>query len=338
MKILLIIFLSSVTCYITNAETSFIHPGIWFNQEDLNRIRSMAQTNKEPWKMTSLNLVRNANRNRGSSAIVNQTNDMDLQYGGSNILLLALAWVITGDMSYGNTARNYINEWSIYERGSNCLRQGVGSGSLVNAAEIIRYASVNGATISWPSEQIAKFENMLTKYMMVTLETLRNGGDGGWGTPAINAMASIGVFCNNATIYNKAIQLFKHGSKSVYSDATACNGVLEMIDDKGQSYDSGRDQPHAQFLISHLFDVAIIAWNQGTEDLFSYGNNRLLLGMEYGAKYNLNETVPYTQQYECNGRKKWGKDINDHFILKQLCILLRYNYFNCKPLPILSYV
>jgi hypothetical protein len=256
----------------------------------------MAQTNKEPWKMTSLNLVRNANRNRGSSAIVNQTNDMDLQYGGSNILLLALAWVITGDMSYGNTARNYINEWSIYERGSNCLRQGVGSGSLVNAAEIIRYASVNGATISWPSEQIAKFENMLTKYMMVTLETLRNGGDGGWGTPAINAMASIGVFCNNATIYNKAIQLFKHGSKSVYSDATACNGVLEMIDDKGQSYDSGRDQPHAQFLISHLFDVAIIAWNQGTEDLFSYGNNRLLLGMEYGAKYNLNETVPYTQQ------------------------------------------
>jgi hypothetical protein len=165
MKILLIIFLSSLTCYITNAETSFIHPGIWFNQEDLNRIRSMAQTNKEPWKMTSINLVRNANRNRGSSAIVNQINDMDLQYGGSNILLLALAWVITGDMSYGNTARNYINEWSIYERGSNCLRQGVGSGSLVNAAEIIRYASVNGATISWPSEQIAKFENMLTKYI-----------------------------------------------------------------------------------------------------------------------------------------------------------------------------
>jgi hypothetical protein len=112
-------------------------------------------------------------------------------------------------------------------------------------------------------------------------------------------------------IYDKAIQLFKNGAKSVYPDATACNGVLEMIDDKGQSYDSGRDQPHAQFLISHLFDVAITAWNQGSDDLFSYGNNRLLLGMEYGAKYNLNETVPYTQQYDCFGRKKWGKNMND---------------------------
>jgi hypothetical protein len=112
-------------------------------------------------------------------------------------------------------------------------------------------------------------------------------------------------------IYDKAIQLFKNGAKSVYPDGTACNGVLEMIDDKGQSYDSGRDQPHAQFLISHLFDVAITAWNQGSDDLFSYGNNRLLLGMEYGAKYNLNETVPYTQQYDCFGRKKWGKNIND---------------------------
>jgi hypothetical protein len=56
-----------------------------------------------------------------------------------------------------------------------------------------------------------------------------------------------------------------------------------------------------------LFDVAIIAWNQGTEDLFSYGDNRLLLGMEYGAKYNLGNDVPYTQEYDCNGNKKWGK-------------------------------
>ena len=265
-NILLIVLLSSVAFYNTNAETSFVHPGIWFKQDDLNRMRTMIEANAEPWKMTSLSLKNNANRWRGSSAIVNQTGEMDLQYSGSNILLLALAWVVTGDISYGKTARNYLNEWSIYERGGTCLRQGVGSGSLVNAAEIIRHVSVNGVKVSWPSDEIIKFENMLTKYMMVTLETLRNGGDGGWGTPAINAIASIGVFCNNVAIYNKAIQLFKYGSKSVYSDATACNGVLEMIDDKGQSYDSGQDQPHAQFLISHLFDVAIIAWNQGTDD------------------------------------------------------------------------
>jgi hypothetical protein len=277
--------------------------------EDLNRMISRVQANLEPWRTAASRLVGGASRERGSGASVFQTNAYALQDGGSNILHLALAWVITGDISYGNAARDKINEWSVYQSGGDCLRQGIGTSSLVNAAEIIRYASVNGATVNWPSDQIVNFENMLLTYMTRTLETLRNGGDGGWGTPAINALASIGVFCNNGPIYDKAIQLFKTGSKSVYADATACNGVLEMIDDKGQCYDSGRDQPHAQFIITHLFDVAITAWNQGSDDLFAYGNNRLLLAFEYAAKYNLGQDVPYTQQYDCNGRMKWGKDI-----------------------------
>jgi len=309
MKVFLIVLLGTVTAAAANEAKSFIHPGIWFKQDDFDRMRSMVQAKLEPWTTTAARLVAGASKTRGSGASVVQTNAYALQDGGSNILYLAMAWVITGDISYGNAARDKINEWSVYQSGGDCLRQGIGTSSLVNAAEIIRFGSVNGARVSWPSDEITNFENMLTKYMMPTLETLKNNGDGGWGTPAINAMVSIGVFCDNPTIYDKAIQLFKYGSKSVYPDATACNGVLEMIDDKGQSYDSGRDQPHAQFLITHLFDVAIVSWNQGTEDLFIYGNNRLLLGMEYGAKYNLNETVPYTQQYNCFGQKKWGKCI-----------------------------
>jgi len=307
MKITLILLLIAATNLAANEITSFVHPGIWFKQDDFDRMRSMVEANKNPWKETSNNLVSSASKTRGSGAAAQQTNAYALQDGGSNILKLAMSWIVTGDISYGNSARDKINEWSIYQTGGDCLRQGIGTGSLVNAAEIIRFASVNGTTVQWPSDEIAKFENMLTTYMMPTLETLKTNGDGGWGTPAINAMASIGVFCNNDTIFDKAIRLFKNGSKSVYPNATACNGVLEMIDTKGQSYDSGRDQPHAQFLITHLFDVAIIAWNQGTEDLFNYGDNRLLLGMEYGAKYNLGNDVPYTQQYDCNGNKKWGK-------------------------------
>jgi hypothetical protein len=307
MKILVIFLLTTVADLTANKIGSFVHPGIWFKQDDLNRMISKVEASQDPWKSTSIELVSSASKTRDSGASVNQTNAYALQDGGSNILKLAMAWVVTGDVSYGNSARDKINEWSVYQTGGDCLRQGIGAGSLVNAAEIIRFASVNGTTVHWPPDEIAKFENMLIMYMMPTLETLKTGGDGGWGTPAINAMASIGVFCDNTSIWDKAISIFKSGSKSVYPDATACNGVLEMIDPKGESYDSGRDQPHAQFLISHLFDVAIIAWNQGTEDLFSYGDNRLLLGMEYGAKYNLGNDVPYTQEYDCHGQKKWGK-------------------------------
>jgi hypothetical protein len=267
----------------------------------------MVQTNQNPWKETSNRLISSTSKTQGSGAAIHQNFAYALQNNANNILKLAMTWVVTGDISFGIIAMNRLNEWSVYRSGGDCLRQGIGSSNLVSAAEIIRYASVNGTTINWPAEQIAAFEDMLTNYMMTTLDTLRTNGDGGWGTPAINAITSIGVFCNNATIYDKGINLFKYGAKKVYLDATACNGVLEMIDPQGICSDSGRDQPHAQGIIAHLFDVAITSWNQGTEDLFSYGNNRLLLGVEYAAKYNLGEDVPYTQQYDCNGNKKWGK-------------------------------
>ena len=303
MKVVLILALAALTALAANGKRLFIHPGIWFKQDDLNRMRSMIGGNREPWTMAAIRLVASASKTQGSGAAVIQTNAYALQDSGINIVRLALAWVVTGDISYGNAARDKINDWSIYRSGGDCLRQGLGAVNLINAAEIIRFASVNGTSINWPSDEIANFENMLTTYMMPTLETLRNSGDGGWGTPAISAIASIGVFCDNATIYDKAIQLFKGGSKSVYPNATSCNGVLEMIDEKGQSYDSGRDQPHAQGLIAHLFDVAIVSWNQGTEDLFIYGNHRLLLAMEYAAKYNLNETVLTRNSMIVSGKK-----------------------------------
>ena len=41
-------------------------------------MRLMILTNEESCKMTSVSLVNNANRFRGSNASVNQTNDMDL--------------------------------------------------------------------------------------------------------------------------------------------------------------------------------------------------------------------------------------------------------------------
>jgi hypothetical protein len=200
MKVFLVFLLISLTVYAVDVKRSFIHPGIWFKQEDLDRMRLMLQANLEPWKTTATRLVGAASKTRGSGASVIQTNAYSLQDGGSNILHLAMAWVITGDISYGNAARDKINEWSVYQSGGDCLRQGIGTSSLVNAAEIIRFASVNGTKVNWPSDQIVSFQNMLVTYMTRVLETLRTGGDGGWGTPAINGLASIGVFCNQSNL------------------------------------------------------------------------------------------------------------------------------------------
>jgi hypothetical protein len=48
-----------------------------------------------------------------------------------------------------------------------------------------------------------------------------------------------------------------------------------------------------------MLDIALLgtfcqmAWNQG-DDLFGYDHNRVLLGAEYAARYNLGYDVPYT--------------------------------------------
>jgi hypothetical protein len=306
MKIFLILALAAMGACAADEKRAFVHPGIWYKQEDFDRMIPLLQQGREPWYTSAARLIQNSHQWVGSGAQAVQTNAYALQDSGINILRLALTWAITGDESYGNAARDRINEWSIYRMGGDCLRNGIGAGNLVNAAEIIRHVTSHGKRIYWPEDQITNFQNMLTQYMMPTLETLRHGGEAGFGTPAISAMAAIGVFCDNTEIYDRAIALFKYGSRAVYPDGGSCNGVLEMIDWKGQSFDSGRDQPHAQGLMSHLFDVAIVSWNQGTEDLFAYGDNRLLLGMEYSAKFNLGEDVPYSQQYNCRGQPIWG--------------------------------
>ncbi len=307
MKIILILALVAVGAWAADEKRTFVHPGIWYKQEDFDVMVRMLQQYREPWYMSAGRMIGSAHFWIGSGAEVVISNEFGLQNGGMNILRFAIIWAFTGDEQYGNFARDQINEWSIYRAGGNCLRNGIGTVHLVNAAEIIRHVTSHGKRIYWPEDQIQNFKNMLTTYMLPVLETLRQGGEGGWGTPAISAMAAIGVFCDNVEIYERAIALFKYGSRAVYPDGGSCNGVLEMIDWKGQSFDSGRDQMHAQGLMAHLFDVAVVSWNQGTEDLFAYGDNRLLSGMEYSAKFNMGEDVPYSHQWNCRGEAIWGK-------------------------------
>jgi len=64
-------------------------------------------------------------------------------------------------------------------------------------------------------------------------------------------------------------------------------------DGLGQVQESGRDQGHTMLDIALLGAICQMAWNVG-DDLFAYGDNRLLRGAEYAARYNLGKDVPFT--------------------------------------------
>ncbi len=61
----------------------------------------------------------------------------------------------------------------------------------------------------------------------------------------------------------------------------------------GQTQESGRDQGHNTLNAAELGAFCQMAWSQG-DDLYGYEDNRVLKGMEYIAKYNLGQDVPYT--------------------------------------------
>jgi hypothetical protein len=107
------------------------------------------------------------------------------------------------------------------------------------------------------------------------------------------------VFLDNQTMFEQAINAYKHGFKS----NTGCAGVAQYIDESGQNQESGRDQPHCQGGIAHLLETAVTAWNQNIKDLFSYSNHRLAVGFEYTAKYNSGHEVTYHPFKNCGDGK-----------------------------------
>jgi hypothetical protein len=96
-------------------------------------------------------------------------------------------------------------------------------------------------------------------------------------------------------MYNKAIDFYNNGND---------NGTIKnyISGTTGQIQESGRDQGHSQLGLGALATVCEEAWQQG-DDLYRALNNRLLLGFEYVARYNLgDDNVPFTTWKDITGR------------------------------------
>jgi hypothetical protein len=91
-------------------------------------------------------------------------------------------------------------------------------------------------------------------------------------------------------IYDEATGYFRHGA----GNGSIGHVVWKVYDSGiGQVQESGRDQGHTMLDLALLGAFCHMAWSQG-DDLFGYDHNRVLLGAEYAARYNLGYDVPYT--------------------------------------------
>ena len=149
----------------------------------------------------------------------------------------------------------------------------------VNAAEIIRHTQAG-----WSDNDQRLFEHLLRNVFYPIIKDFYPAANGNWDAAMIQTMLAIGVFLDDREMFQRAVDYYLNGQEN--------GAIRHYINDFGECQESGRDQAHTQRGLGYPGCAAEIAWKQCVDLYGAYGN-RLALGFEYTAKYNLGHDVPY---------------------------------------------
>lgn len=304
MKYMLIV-LTLLTGSISNAQSEFVHPGILHNQAELEFIKQKVQAKEEPW-LSGWNTLLKAeisNMDWQPKAVSDvlrgaynkpDIGASDLERDAAAAYSQAIQWAVTGNPQHAKKAIEILNAWSstlksIGEHDAKLL-VGMTGVNMINGAEIIRHTSD-----LWQEDDIARFEKMLIDIHFEVIKDFFDWANGNWDASMIQTMLSIGVFTDDKDIFDRAANYFLEGKGN--------GAILNYFNDFGECQESGRDQSHVQMGIGFLGVACEIAWKQGV-DLYGAYDNRLALGFEYTAKYNLGYDVPFEDYSSIDGRYK----------------------------------
>ncbi|KAJ6177778.1 Chondroitin AC/alginate lyase [Penicillium mononematosum] len=263
---------------------SFVHPGLLVSDSDISRMQKKIKANQDPWT-TSWNTLTNLPFSDPSytpspvsvvyrSTWEDHTANAQLLWHDATTLIS----IDGGDDKY--------------------LTAGLQGYELANAAELLRdyqpfVDNVLPAVVEmannifipmhyrWLNHEEPSEHNVLHFFA-------------NWELCNVASAMAMAVITDNQTVWNFAVNYFKTG------DGTGAinNAITNIIEEPGtgallgQGQESGRDQGHSALDMQLLGVIGQQAWNQG-EDLFAYNDSRILRGMEYFARYNLGNDVPF---------------------------------------------
>ncbi len=277
---------------------SFNHPGIMHSQDELKAMSEHIQAKEEPWysdylklrdtvpdNMANENFTVKAHAGVGRGTPAGSGNIDDFEQSGNAAYFNALQWVVTGEDKYADKAKEVLNTWAnelkVVDGRDRILGAAINSCRFINAAEILRY--YDGGYSGYTDADFKKFQDMAMNVIYPVVEDLGLPmvANGNWDTAALISMISIGVVCDNADIYNRAV--------SLYNDIHVNGSIDVYVSDWGQSVESGRDQAHAQLGIGYMADICMVDKHQGG-NLYSLYDNRLAKAFNWAAQYNLYES------------------------------------------------
>lgn len=291
-----------------DADEAFVHPGLLHSQAELKFIKQNINTGQQPWKSAWEQLqssdvaslaytpkpvakvvrgVRN-NPNIGSS---------DMSSDAAAAYAHALCWSLTHKTAHATKAIEILNAWSsTLESVSGHdarLLVGMDGVAFCNAAELIRHTSTH-----WPVENQARFAGMLRKVFFPVIKDFYPTANGNWDASMIQTMIAMGIYLDDREMFDRGVEYYLHGPGN--------GSIKNYFNELGECQESGRDQSHVQMGIGFLGCACEMAWKQGV-DLYAAANNRLALGFEYTAKYNLGEDVPYEPYRSLEGRYLYSR-------------------------------
>jgi alpha-glucosidase len=280
---------------------SFQHPGMLQTTADLRFVREKIKRGEEPWSTAWKNLLGhkiadlstapspvaqvyrgvNNNPNIGSSAL---GNDSGAAY--AHALIAALAPDSATAMPHWRKAVALLDAWSStlqsIEGHDQKLLCGLTGYRFANAAELILHAE-NAPDDLWPPDRIAACKAMLTNIFVPPIRNLFPEANGNWDAAMVTTLLSIGTLTDNRALFDRAVDF--------YLNSGGNGAINHYLYPSGQCEETTRDQGHVQLGLGMMEASCRIARSQGV-DLYGAANNRLALGFEYTAKYNLGDDVP----------------------------------------------
>ena len=281
----------------------FVHPGVAHSKESIAFVKSKIEAKEEPWYRNWQRLKKSesaeldwkprpyANVERGPYNHPN-IGSSEFSEDGMAAYTHALCWNLSGDEAHARKAAEILDAWSdkleSIRNHDAALLVGMAGYHYCTAAELMKHT-----WDGWPAENQARFAKMAREIWYPIIKGFYSSANGNWDASMMQTMLAMGVFMEDQSMFDQAKNYYLTGKG---------NGAIGMyFKESGQCQESGRDQAHTQMGLDFLANTCETGWIQGV-DLYGALDNRLLMGFEYTAKYNLGNDVPYEPYKSFEGR------------------------------------
>jgi len=287
----------------TPSPGGFRHPGVINTRESLDFVKAKIAAGAQPWKaaydqMRSSSLA-SLSRNPSPYAVVECGPYSNPNIGCSQerddaaaAYAHALIWYISGTSANAQKSIQYMNAWSAkitdHTNSNAPLQTGWAGSNWTKAAEIIRHTGAG-----WASADVSRFRTMLINVYYNEIKG-GSGSNGNWELIMTDAIMGIGVFCDDTTIFNRALTLWR-GRVPAYIYITSDGSGPKAPPGRsvpnwygaryveGVAQETCRDLGHTSYGLAAMAYTAETARIQGV-NLFAEQSRRMRAGYEYNTR------------------------------------------------------